>query len=1019
MKKLFFIFLNLSLPFLSFSKDFKEYIHDAIISFEEAKLPDHDPQSVLSFSSEHYKHLQHSLKWTWNSPRSYWSIHDQINYIQPGSDGDSQISTFVFWVYSDNPVKNGKLRVEFLKENQVTSYFDYGLDFTGWRGAWVAFDRDMQGKPKEGMDEVRFRVSDVNSGTLYFDHVILSSKQDARHHTADFQAPFINRGTTNHWLILYESWIKKFDLPLTNASLLEINDIRKIENRVKDYLLKGRKAKPVQELENQVRQYQITENPDETLKGVPLFFERFGETYQAFGTEKYSGIYNNIMGISKFNTTLLNLSVAYNLSDDESEKRAIEKMFVKMIRHMLDQGFQAGSAMGTLHHLGYSMRDYYPAIFLMSEVLARNRLKNQLQQAMEWFAGTGEVKTVPLTPGMDVDTFNTNLIARLTSILMIDSIPDKVRYMQAFSQWLDNGYQYADGTRGTFKIDGTMFHHRHNYPAYAVGGLDGAVAAVYLLRNTTFKISEQSHRILKKALLAMRTYCNLKTWPLSLSGRHPDGEGSLNPEHFGLLALAGTPDGKNDIDKEMAEAYLRLVTRETDITATLVAKGYSAEKSPAGNRTFNYSGLNVHRRGDWMVSAMGHSRYLWASEGYRGENLYGRYLNHGSLQILATGDPVSNHGSGFRQEGWDWNHFPGTTATVLPMEQLKADVKNVDDQSGFEEMLLSDESFCGGISISNQNGAFGMKLHEHDKYNGSLRARKSVFFFDNRIVALGSNIESALPEETHTTLFQVFLENERMPFFVNGERRTDFPSHTLLREGKVNLLSDGLGNYFFINRGTVIFKKEKQRSLHEETGLPTQNNFALAVINHGAAPQSSSYEYMILVQPSSSEKEKIRKINKNGSLQDLPYELLQHDSLAHIVRDRETRTTGYVLFEAGEISTDPLLRKVNLPGLIMIREIDEEKMVLAACDPDLRFYEGEPEEVYDEEGKRVERSIYSRNWIDNPSGTSYLKITVAGRWEIGVANHHVRVTESGKNHTVIEFECKHGLSEEVLLIRKS
>ena len=63
---------------------------------------------------------------------------------------------------------------------------------------------------------------------------------------------------------------------------------------------------------------------------------------------------------------------------------------------MLDQGFQAGSAMGTLHHLGYSMRDYYPAVFLMSEVLDRNNLKNQLQQAMEWFAGTGEVKTKPL-----------------------------------------------------------------------------------------------------------------------------------------------------------------------------------------------------------------------------------------------------------------------------------------------------------------------------------------------------------------------------------------------------------------------------------------------------------------------------------------------------------------------------------------------------------------------------------------------------------------------------------------------
>ena len=130
------------------------------------------------------------------------------------------------------------MRVEFLKDGKVACYFDYGLDFTGWRGAWIAFDRDMQGKPEEGMDEVRFSVPGANSGTLFFDHVILSSLQDARHHTADMQAPFINQGTTNHWLILYESWLKKFDLPLVNTTSLEGDDIHKIENRVREYLLK-------------------------------------------------------------------------------------------------------------------------------------------------------------------------------------------------------------------------------------------------------------------------------------------------------------------------------------------------------------------------------------------------------------------------------------------------------------------------------------------------------------------------------------------------------------------------------------------------------------------------------------------------------------------------------------------------------------------------------------------------------------------------------------------------------------
>ena len=69
-----------------------------------------------------------------------------------------------------------------------------------------------------------------------------------------------------------------------------------------------------------------------------------------------------------------------------------------------------------------------------------------------------------------------------------------------------------------------------------------------------------------------------------------------------------------------------------------------------------------------------------------------------------------------------------------------------------------------------------MKLHEHDKYNGSLRARKSYFFFDNRIIALGSDIESALPDApVHTTLFQVYLPEEESPIFINGKKISDFP----------------------------------------------------------------------------------------------------------------------------------------------------------------------------------------------------------------------------------------------------
>ena len=143
----------------------------------------------------------------------------------------------------------------------------------------------------------------------------------------------------------------------------------------------------------------------------------------------------------------------------------------------------------------------------------------------------------------------------------------------------------------------------------------------------------------------MRFYCNKLNFPLSMSGRHPDGKGKLVPMHYALMAVAGTPDGKDDFDKEMASAYLRLVSsdssvaeqepeympkvsnaQERRIAERLVRNGFRAEPDPQGNLSLGYGCVSVQRRGNWSAVARGHSRYLWAAEHYLGHNLYGRYL---------------------------------------------------------------------------------------------------------------------------------------------------------------------------------------------------------------------------------------------------------------------------------------------------------------------------------------------------------------------------------------------------------
>lgn len=297
--------------------------------------------------------------------------------------------------------------------------------------------------------------------------------------------------------------------------------------------------------------YGIAENSDGTLRGKPIWFVRYAETYINLGHPDVGKLFNdNGQTLRKYNDFLFQVAVAHDAAADAAERAELERMYVLLTRHLLDQGFAAGSAQGTLHHLGYSMRNFYTAPVIMRDVLRRAGLEHDVQQAMEWFSGVGEVKLPPAEPGMDIDAFNTSLVGRLASIVMLPDTPVKAAWLEAFSRWVDNGYKVTEGTGPCFKSDGTVFHHRRHYPAYAVDGFSGgAVNAVWLLSKTQFAVSAESHAVLKRALLEMRFYCNLRSFPLALSGRHPDGRGELVPWHYARLAVAGTPDGRGEIDR--------------------------------------------------------------------------------------------------------------------------------------------------------------------------------------------------------------------------------------------------------------------------------------------------------------------------------------------------------------------------------------------------------------------------------------------------------------------------------------
>lgn len=879
----------------------------------------------------------------------------------------------------------------------------------------------MEGVPEEGMNEMRVIAPDVK-GKLYLDHIILASKVDARQQAADVQVPFVNKGTTNHWLVIYEHSLWKPDMALTPVSEQQKREVQEIEKRFRDMLYTPSKFtdKELDGIRKKYDTYKITYKNGK-VTGLPIFMVRQAEAYERMIPDWNKDMFTRLgMEMNEYFNLMKRIAIAYNNALDTGVRDELKRKFLAMYDHITDQGVAYGSCWGNIHHYGYSMRGLFVSYFLMKDVLREAGKLKDAERTLNWYAITNEVYPKPTENGIDIDTFNTKLQGRIASILIMENSPEKLQYLRSFSRWLDYGCRPAPGLAGSFKTDGACFHHRNNYPAYAVGGLDGATSMIYLLSGTEFKLSELAHETVKNVLLTMRFYCNLKQWPLSMSGRHPNGKGELVPIQYATMAVAGTPDGKQAYDADMAAAYLRLAAytgmpdkdapdylpkasarQELKMKELLEAQGFRPEPDPQGNLALGYGCVSVQRRDNWMAVVRGHSRYLWAAEHYLPANFYGRYLAHGSMQILTgkPGEMVTFTTSGWQENGFDWNRIPGVTSIHLPFEQLRAKVLNVDTFSGMEEMLYSDEAFAGGLSQARLNGNFGMKLHEHDKYNGSHRARKSFHFFGDMIVCLGTDIENTNSEfPTETTVFQLAAVTPEARQYWNACKGG----------GQTYIDPNGVG-YYLSKHSMADAKYERnfpQVTVGERSAKPTSGDWVSLTLQHGKAPAGASYEYAVLPHTDAAS---LKTFAKNPA-----YRVLQQDRNAHIVHSLTDNITSYVLFETPRsLPADGLLQKADTSCLVMVRE-NNGKLLLTVSQPDLALYRGPSDEAFDKDGKRIERSIYSRPWIDNDSGEIPVTVTLKGLWQVA-ETPYCKLVSADKKQTVLRFTCRDAASFDVEL----
>lgn len=953
MKDICFIFLFL---FSSLSSSYAQ-----LVGFEESV-----PQTFkvagkgeLKTSSLFYKEGKSSLEWDFQ-PGSTLDV--QVSPLSLNAKKEQQFG-ITLWIYNEKPQQDS-VRFEFLNEaGEVSYWFSYHLQAAGWRACWISFAY-MNGNKKD-KNIVGYRlVAPQREGRIFLDRLTFPEKKMNLRTTPDQQLP-TNNGLSNrdlwHWCLVWKWEKQSYDIPLlSKLTSRQKKDLKTIEQRLTDFL-------------------DVKKAPQGQVNAAYKTFEKAAITPSAAGTG-FTGMpvvapdeqdkKKGEMSWNDIETMLAGFAYDACYNQNETSK----KNYFTVFDYAIDQGFAFGSGMGTNHHYGYQIRKIYTTAWLMRNEIYKHPHRDVYLSTLRFWAALQETRQ-PCSPGRDelLDSWHTLLMAKLISAMMFPDANRQEQALNGLSRWLSSSLRYTPGTIGGIKVDGTTFHHGGFYPGYTTGVLATIGQFIAFTNGTEFELTEEARQHIKSAFIAMRNYCNFYEWGIGISGRHPFGGkmGSEDIEAFANIALSGDLSGRGDaFDHGLAADYLRLIRNGDTPNARFFKKeGIQPAQAPQGFFVYNYGSAGIFRRADWMVTLKGYTTDVWGAEIYAKDNRYGRYQSYGSVQIMGKGNPVSRAGSGFVQEGWDWNRLPGTTTIHLPFELLDSPLKGT-------TMARSEENFSGSSSLGGMNGMFAIKLMErdYDNFTSDFVARKSVFCFDNRMICLGTGITNSNADyPTETTLFQTKFNGK--------EPKADNDDYWL---------HDGYDNYYHVVDGTVRSQVADQESRHEKTREKTAGKFSSAWIEHGKAPKDGTYEYMVLIQPSAAELDELQKTPA--------YEVLQRDQMAHVVYDKKTGITGYATFEAYQPVNDQFIVSIPAETMVMYGKESDNRIRLSVCDPNLNL---------------AEKTYTTKE----PSRPISKKIVVKGIWMLPSPQEGIQLEYEG-NNTLLNVTCQHGQPVEMLLTNK-
>ena len=901
---------------------------------------------ALSISNNHYKMGAQSLRWDWTGG-------DVITVSSPGivaaNVTNYYMNTCDLWLWNGTALPGQKLRVEFMNGTTAQYWFDFYLDYTGWRHAVRSYTNDMAKKtsPSSTFTSVRISAPATGGGSFYFDAVNWVGNRFTRVRDAQ------NVDITGYFSDVTEhaALANVPDIGATTPTSAELSDLATIRSR---WLAaaKGATAPSAASVSSANASF-TAKNIAEDANGIR------GTVAVAAAMSPWEG---------------WSLTLARDYAFGTATAATSGNEMLQLGRHLADQGLAYDSnEVPWSGAPAYSFRDLPTALVLMAPAYD-SPTKARLWDLLRWnyvlgnFWSTGWLR--------NTDDVYTGVFQSLGAILFLT--PDDttaVQMLKGFQRHMEEFVTPSDGGDGGIKVDGTGSHHGAHYNAYMYA-FPVLSSSLYYLRGTGFQVDAITYQRLSGAFLAMMcmsadgtsTGTDVGYFSNALSGR--DTFSTNLPFSRNDLRILGEWGGNisgQSADSVIAQAY----NRRFGVNDYALFTPYGVEPSPDGFYQFNYSPLGVYRRSNWVASIRGTQKYFWSSEIYATQNRYGRYQSYGALELLYYGG-VTN--SGEQLAGWDWNHVPGATTIVLPDSKLISEG---------EEAVRSQLNFAGALSFyDGQSGLYACNFQEANagvNHNPSFVWRKSWFCFDNQIICLGSNIaDNDATNSTATTLFQGHLATQATAITIDGSAVSAFPfTYTASGSGHWLLDSFGTGYYVQPGPGLKVTRSTQSSANQAGSGSPTTGDFSTAWLDHGTAPAGASYEYAVF--PATNATSMASTATQYGNSVTKPYQVIEQDSTAHVVQRKADGRTGYAIYATTALpiatQTAGLLTSVTRPCLMMM-QLGSGDAWVTVVDPDLNFANSTSTATDTSLARTLDFTVNGVWNLDTPpAGTSILSTT--------------------------------------------